>query len=49
MKKVSGRIEMEVCGRNPEQAAAYATARGFDTLVLVSLTGERKEMPVDPL
>ena len=38
----SGIVEVEVSGRNPEQAAAYATARGFDTLVLVSLTGERK-------
>ena len=45
----SGIVEVEVSGRNPEQAAAYATARGFDILVLVSLTGERKEMPVDPL
>ena len=42
-------VEMEVCGRSPEQAAAYASARGFDTLVLVSSTGEREEMPVDPL
>ena len=42
-------MEMEVCGRNPEQAAAYAAARGFDSIVLVSSSGESEELPVDPL
>ena len=42
-------MEVEVSGRNPEQAAAYAAARGINTIVLVSLTGEREEMPVDPV
>ena len=42
-------VEMEVCGRNPQQAAAYAAARGINTIVVVSLTGEREELPVDPL
>ena len=45
----SGIVEMEVCGRSPEQAAAYAAARGIDSIVLVSSTGEREELPVDPL
>ena len=42
LRKGDAPIEMEVCGRNFEESLAYARAKGIETVVEVSDSGERK-------
>jgi histidyl-tRNA synthetase len=36
-----GKVEMEVCGRSLEESLGYARSRGINTVVEVSVSGER--------
>jgi histidyl-tRNA synthetase len=42
LRKDDAPIEMDVCGRNLEESLAYARAKGIETVVEVSDSGERK-------